>query len=1024
VPWLYNKSKLMDVTHMINNLMHSSANVSHPSTEKTNPVKFPSSNALKFSTKSSKHIIYKTEDVEDLFHSCIEIINKPASTRSSSETNIVMQYLLFLSEFIKILKNANDKYFNELLKSVSLCLTHKFLPKNHILFKYGEKGNKFYIILKGKVAILVPRCEKVLMSEEEYVKYLLRLRRSGETEILNKCLSANKHIIPIDEDFDGWMRENILQSTLQSTHNPGSHNNSITFNRKAPIMSLINNSSSRRTSSFFGNQAILNEIKLTLEKFEQIQGSISHSMENTNHEFGQNNDLLISPDDYVQRINPKTGKKSFFKKFLMKILNKNSLTVFTNGNNMDDPESNPMTARDGQEEIGQEYMHSSNNKISSLQLNSQINEPKVLTIYKYYNVTTLHTGDKFGDIALDSKSQKRTATIITEDDTHFGLIDKPSYDRCLKEINDRTKRYYLGILLSYEIFNEFSKMVFEKNYYNFFKFNKLKRGEKLITEGLHCENIFFLKQGEFLISSKKSLVDISDLILFYREGKPIRCNSNNNQSPDQQSSNEKNNNLLNEKLPHGSSQTKQSTENEELLFYLEKRYIKLAIIKDRGIIGLDDCFYLQTDGTLQSVCNIECVSNTAEVYVISREFFSFILSKERVIRDNVIKFVNNKKKFFSERLESFKTTQIHFFKQKNNINKLKIKAGNVDMEFIYEEDKNPGSKTSRPVKVQGLKNALEHKMQFLKREETITPCITELNLKQSFINKSNILKVQKSLKHEIMILDQEDEEGPSIRTERSRSKNKLSTRKLCSSIKNVCVENNKIYISKQSTLELDKMISKLPSIISKDSEECTIDSLPRSNCTGDNFNRRKKINTEVTEKRQDQIYLSNYKTNIVKDNLFNNVLVSYISKESQNQVTTTLTPQESKIQTTLELDTARTYKNKFSFTQCNTLTSNMLNNLSRKNTNKHTKRIFATTGFNDVCETQTDVNVVDCLVMDKFQRIYNTLYPKRNEISHRGNKKLKKGGWKSLNTSKNKAFSNAVSPNSTVKKVIKKPVFS
>lgn len=52
------------------------------------------------------------------------------------------------------------------------CMNFTKLKQNDIVFKYGEIGDKFYVLLKGKVAVKVPNEIKMKCAYEEYMTYL------------------------------------------------------------------------------------------------------------------------------------------------------------------------------------------------------------------------------------------------------------------------------------------------------------------------------------------------------------------------------------------------------------------------------------------------------------------------------------------------------------------------------------------------------------------------------------------------------------------------------------------------------------------------------------------------------------------------------------------------------------------------------------------------------------------------------------------------------------------------------------
>ena len=70
-----------------------------------------------------------------------------------------------------------------------------------MIFRTGDKGDKFYVILKGSINILIPQDVKLMMSEEEYIVYLAKLKVNNEIELFNRCMLNNKNIYPINPEF-------------------------------------------------------------------------------------------------------------------------------------------------------------------------------------------------------------------------------------------------------------------------------------------------------------------------------------------------------------------------------------------------------------------------------------------------------------------------------------------------------------------------------------------------------------------------------------------------------------------------------------------------------------------------------------------------------------------------------------------------------------------------------------------------------------------------------------------------------
>ncbi len=313
-----------------------------------------------------------------------------------------------------------------LLSNISSTLKYEKIPADRVLCKFGEKGKKFYIILKGKITILLPIQETVILTQEDFYNYILRLKKFKELEILRKILSYNKNIYPLEENEFSWLKGEIdtLKGRINST--PLEHYlikfaeiecGEIMENLEFDIWKVFENEANA----------------FNLQKYEQ---------------------KILNSDDYINKVFP----------------------------------------------------HSTANKAIKGK------EGKEVIVWIYHNHISLKSGDQFGDIALSSSSQKRTATIVTDLECHLGILDKKSYVKCLKNVSEVAKRSDMSYILSQKVFSSINSNIFERNYFNNFVHRKINRGEFLIKEGQEADRIFVIKDGQYEVTIKKANVEYFDLI--------------------------------------------------------------------------------------------------------------------------------------------------------------------------------------------------------------------------------------------------------------------------------------------------------------------------------------------------------------------------------------------------------------------------------------------------------------------------------------------------------------------------------
>ena len=87
---------------------------------------------------------------------------------------------------MEMIKNAQQYGdYNEILARIPNQVSLEKFEERSLLFRTGERGDKFYIVLKGRVAIIVASPKTVKMNYKSYIQYLFTLRKEEEIEILH-----------------------------------------------------------------------------------------------------------------------------------------------------------------------------------------------------------------------------------------------------------------------------------------------------------------------------------------------------------------------------------------------------------------------------------------------------------------------------------------------------------------------------------------------------------------------------------------------------------------------------------------------------------------------------------------------------------------------------------------------------------------------------------------------------------------------------------------------------------------------
>ena len=109
---------------------------------------------------------------------CINSLIQFPSYRNKEVIDLIKPYLKELIGLMDIVsKEKNEEIVDKTISQIAMNLQYKKIEKDKFICKYGEKGNHFYIILKGKVVFLVPKLVKCYLNECEYIYYLLKLKK-------------------------------------------------------------------------------------------------------------------------------------------------------------------------------------------------------------------------------------------------------------------------------------------------------------------------------------------------------------------------------------------------------------------------------------------------------------------------------------------------------------------------------------------------------------------------------------------------------------------------------------------------------------------------------------------------------------------------------------------------------------------------------------------------------------------------------------------------------------------------------
>ena len=562
----------------INNVMEGSINVLAEQLRKFNGIK-----------KLSEIMI-----CDDFFFQMVNYI-LTKSRRSINELLIISTFLKTFPHFVNKIQQQN---YDEIVSSLSLLLRSERKPQNNLVFKYGDKGTKFYIVLYGKCSVIVPKENTIKMSIMHYIKYLLYLNHVHEDELMIMTVGTNKFKYSID----------------------------LYFTNK--LIHFLSNCNSEKIINLNTSLLSPKDISKIKEFYAQLQKEPIYDKQN------------VSPKKYIE------------------ITSYNQKILFD------------------EDEIECPF-------------------DKDLTIYSYIELTDKKQGDIFGEIALQNSIGKRTATLITGEECIFGYLTHEIYKKSIRDIEQKIRKTNIEFLLKNQLFIGISRGIFENKYFNLFNIETITQGNKIITQGEKNNKVYFIREGDFELSSQLNL-DALQQILKLKINVSLKVNS----------------------------MKEDSNTNSKY---------KISLLGKNDIVGLRDCCINDV-----SFVDVTCLSTSAELYSIDLGIIDEIAQKIKSLSIQMQSYINQRVKIVTKRL-----LQIFLFKN----NQIKITNSSLEqIKQIFSENHKKEYNFENKLKISNTKCNLK-----LKDNEIFTKAInkTKFYKKSNDINSSSYLKTHSRLQTSI-----------------------------------------------------------------------------------------------------------------------------------------------------------------------------------------------------------------------------------------------------------------------------------
>ena len=587
--------------------------------------------------------------------------------RTNEELNIIKTFLStmkYLSSMIKLIDT------DKILFSLSVYLKMESKSKDSILFRFGNRGTKFYILLVGIVTILLLKETKVKMSFPRFFLHLLLLKMMKEDELVKKTIIANyknkyhldertfdvfyeklvkfanKHFgknlkknLNEEDSFSNEDSENESEKEIKKNKNKNKNNeneNENENNEEIPIKKVKTLQLNYLCSNY--NEKITTdgykfEINETIRAYQKVEEIKSNSNVRRSITFSSSYKLGLIEASKLASLTQKDFSEMEFPIFEKEEEIREILSYYLHlKESLVEVRKNKISCKDY---IRDTYI----NSIYSQDLKEDESiEKENYSIYLYHEIVQKKNGDTFGELALQHEDSKRTATIVTNTDVILGYLSKNDYETCLSEIELKRRKNEVNFIMSFSIFDQMNWISFENKYFNYFKREFYNQGERILRQGERISKIFFIMDGQFEITSS---ISISTLY------KIIKQKTNN------------------------------SIQNIKINTQKKINNIRLCICNNKDIIGLSDSCFYGVMGDQISFINATCISNKSVAFTLDKTILNDLTKRMSEINENLKKIGNKREEVMIDRLISIykqflknKREKMKFYySQSNNYNK-------------------------------------------------------------------------------------------------------------------------------------------------------------------------------------------------------------------------------------------------------------------------------------------------------------------------------------------------------------------
>ena len=383
----------------------------------------------------------------------IQILKK-TSEKNLAEISALKYYCLNKTNLLsKFNEDKLDEPSYDLIISLSLATSSlKIFKKNSLLINIGEPNDYLYIILKGKAALFGIQKFHIEVSGYEYFLLLNELKKNNDMYLLEKTVTENNRIYPIENEDIPYLEKIMLKIYLSKK-----------IKRVNPKYLEAILEKAGMNYSDFGLESYFDMVERKHADVIEAQEDVDWS--------------IMSEEEKIEK----------YKK--IDIYNTNEAWNYTL--------QNEKKIFDSLNVIDVELMKRYNYL-------TKVKEEEMIVYYKCEFLNEIEENEYFGN--SEHKVYKNKVIALTND-LHIMCIKADLYNEYVRRLNSKVIGSQINFLLDNFYFHPLYKGFFEKYYFKYFELVEYKVKQIIVNENDPIRYVYFIKSGSVKLTSTRSIAE-------------------------------------------------------------------------------------------------------------------------------------------------------------------------------------------------------------------------------------------------------------------------------------------------------------------------------------------------------------------------------------------------------------------------------------------------------------------------------------------------------------------------------------